>query len=178
MTIISELRKAILGLWSLVVGLTITLRASVQPQVTVHYPRATIDDANLATFRGHLELASSDDPALPKCISCGMCAGSCPSACLTVVKRKAPKPTVEEKKAMEEAEARGEKVKKPAAPKDPASLVYDFSLCSLCGICMENCPADALRFSSDIYQAGFDRKDFTYDLVQRLQDKAKKNGDQ
>lgn len=177
MSVIRALQKAACGLWSLVIGLGITFRAFVLPQVTVHYPRVTIDDANLKTFRGHVELVGSDDdPSTPRCISCGMCASACPSNCLTVVKRKPPKPTPEEQKAeqkaMEEAEARGEKVKKPAAPKDPAVFKYDFSLCSLCGTCVENCPADAIRFSSDIYQAGFDRKEFTYDLVKRLKKQA------
>ena len=73
---------------------------------------------------------------------------------------------------MEEAEARGEKVKKPAAPKDPARFSYDFSLCSLCGTCVESCPADSLRFSHEIYQAGFDRKDFHFDLLARLRGQA------
>jgi NADH-quinone oxidoreductase subunit I len=91
---------------------------------------------------------------------------------LTVVKQKAPKPTPEQKKAMEEAEARGEKVKKPVAPKDPASFAYDFSLCSLCGTCVESCPANSLRFSNEIYQAGFDRKDFQFDLLARLHGQA------
>lgn len=173
MIMFRELGKALQGLWSLAIGLGITFRAFVRPQVTVHYPRVTIDDANLKTFRGHVELVGlDDDPSTPRCISCGMCASACPSNCLTVVKRKPPKPTPEEQKAMEEAEARGEKVKKPAAPKDPAVLKYDFSLCSLCGTCVENCPADSLRFSSDIYQAGFDRKEFTYDLVKRLKKQA------
>ncbi|PTN31888.1 4Fe-4S binding protein [Desulfonatronum sp. SC1] len=173
MTMIREFGKALQGLWSLAIGLGVTFRAFVRPQVTVHYPRATVDDANLRTYHGHVELTGKDDaPEIPKCISCGMCAMNCPSACLTVVKQKAPKPTPEQKKAMEEAEARGEKVKKPSAPKNPASFTYDFSLCSLCGTCVESCPADSLRFSNEIYQAGFDRKDFQFDLLARLRSQA------
>lgn len=170
---IREFGKALQGLWSLAIGLGVTFRAFIRPGVTVHYPRATLDDANLITYRGHVELIGKDrQPAVPRCISCGMCAMNCPSACLTVVKQKAPKPTPEQKKSMEEAEARGEKVKKPAAPKDPASFAYDFSLCSLCGTCVESCPADALRFSHEIYQAGFERKDFQFDLLARLREQA------
>ena len=173
MTMMREFGKALQGLWSLAIGLGVTFRAFVRPQITVHYPRATVDDANLRTYHGHVELIGRDDqPAVPLCISCGMCAMNCPSACLTVVKQKAPKPTPEQKKAMEEAEARGEKVKKPVAPKDPASFTYDFSLCSLCGTCVESCPADSLRFSNEIYQAGFDRKDFHFDLLARLRGQA------
>lgn len=173
MSVIRELRKAACGLWSLIVGLKITGDAFFRKQITVHYPRTVIDDENLRTFRGHLEMVARDDaPNIPKCISCGMCANFCPSACLTLVKRKPPKPTPEQNMAMVEAEARGEKVKKPAAPKDPAALIHDFTLCSLCGTCVDNCPSDAIRFSMNIYQAGFKRADFTYDLVQRLQEQA------
>ncbi|GAB6061041.1 4Fe-4S binding protein [Desulfonatronum parangueonense] len=176
MIMFRELGKAAQGLWSLVIGLGITFRAFVRPQVTIHYPRVTVDDANLQTFHGHVELVAKDgDPLTPKCISCGMCAMNCPSACLTVVKQKAPKPTPEEKKAMEEAEARGEKVKKPAAPKDPAQFVYDFSLCSLCGTCVEICPVESLRFSNNIYQAGFGRHDFNLDLLARLREQGGKS---
>ncbi|WP_045220741.1 4Fe-4S binding protein [Desulfonatronum thioautotrophicum] len=173
MTMIREFGKALQGLWSLAIGLGVTFRAFVRPQVTVHYPRATVDDANLRTFHGHVELIGKDDaPEVPRCISCGMCAMNCPSACLAVVKQKAPKPTPEQKKAMEEAEARGEKVKKPTAPKDPAGFTYDFSLCSLCGTCVESCPVDSLRFSTELYQAGFDRSDFHFDLLARLRGQA------
>lgn len=170
---IQEFGKICGGLWSLVVGLGVTFRAFVRPQVTVHYPRTTLDDAELLTYRGPVELQGKDDaPATPRCISCGMCAMNCPSSCLVVVKQKAPKPTPEQKQAMQDAEARGEKVKKPAAPKDPASFAYDFSLCSLCGTCVESCPVDSLRFSNDIYQAGFDRNDFQFDLLARLRGQA------
>jgi NADH-quinone oxidoreductase subunit I len=173
MTMIREFGKALQGMWSLAIGLGVTFRAFVRPQVTVHYPRVTVDDANLRTYHGHVELIGKDDqPAIPRCISCGMCALNCPSACLAVVKQKAPKSTPDQKKAMEEAEARGEKVKKPAAPKNPELFTYDFSLCSLCGTCVESCPVDSLRFSNEIYQAGFDRKDFHLDLLARLRGQA------
>lgn len=171
-----EVQKAATGLWSLAIGLGVTFRAFVRPQITVHYPRATIEDANLQTFHGHVELVGKDtDPAMPRCISCGMCAMNCPSACLTVVKQKAPKPTPEQKKAMDEAQERGEKVKKPTAPKNPAKFTYDFSLCSLCGTCIESCPANSLRFSTQMYEAGFERSDFHYDLLNRLRQQADQN---
>ncbi|SPD72214.1 4Fe-4S ferredoxin iron-sulfur binding domain protein [uncultured Desulfobacterium sp.] len=168
---ISQMWKNISGLWSLIVGLKITGKYFVCPQVTVHYPRKTVD--NLSTFRGPVELVASDnDPTKPKCIVCLQCAGACPSGCLTVAAKPAPKPTAEEIKAKKEAEAKGEKVKK-AAPKELGTFRYDFTLCSLCGTCVDTCPVGSLQFSSDAYLASRNKEDFVYDLLARLADQAK-----
>lgn len=161
--------KNLASLWSLVVGLKVTGKAFVGPQVTVHYPRQTVGAAGLEGYRGHMELVPSPkNPAIPKCISCMMCATSCPSKCITITKQKEPKPTEEQLKAMAEAEARGEKVKKPTAPKNPASFTYDFSLCSFCNTCADNCPVGSIRFSTNVYFAVADRKDLKMDLLARL----------
>ncbi|MDR2826290.1 MAG: 4Fe-4S ferredoxin, partial [Deltaproteobacteria bacterium] len=82
--------------------------------------------------------------------------------------------TPEEEKALSEAEARGESVKRPAAPKNPASWTYDFTHCSLCACCIESCPVKSIRFSNEMYIAGTSRSDFHYDLLARLKRLAKK----
>ena len=168
MNAIKEAFKTVSDLWSLMVGLKVTGKYFLEPQITVRYPWKAV--SNIDTFKGHLELVGgTKDPFKPKCISCGMCAMACPSNCLTVVKRKVPKPTPEEEKAQAEAKAGGEKVK-DKAPKDPEKFLYDYTLCSLCGTCMENCPAGALSFTGNVYLAGFSRNDFMFDLVQKLHD--------
>ena len=162
------------SLWSLIVGLKVTGKNFFDKNVTLHYPRETVTSGQLDGFRGPLELIGKPkDPAKPKCISCMMCVTACPSKCITVVKSKAPKPTEEELQAMKEAEERGEKVKKPKAPKEPAKFLYDFSLCSLCGSCVENCPANSLRYSSNVYLTVTNRKELKMDLLARLAGQAK-----
>lgn len=153
---IDDFKRAAKGMWSLLVGLNITGKYFLKPNVTVHYPRQEVD--NLATFRGHIELIPQDNTATPRCISCGSCARACPSGCITLTKKKAPEPTPEEK----------EQGVKPKAPKDPATFVLDFTLCSLCGQCVMSCPADAIRFSQNINIAGTSRQDFVFDLIERL----------
>jgi NADH-quinone oxidoreductase subunit I len=163
------------NLRSLIVGLFITGDNLCRRTVTVHYPRRQVD--NLASFRGPIELLpSAKDPDIPKCITCMMCMSTCPSGCITVVKQKAPKPTPEEQQAMAEAEARAEKVKKPTAPKNPARFVYDFSLCSLCGLCVEVCPVNSIGFSSDVYMVVRQRNELKLDLLARLSAKARIEG--
>lgn len=169
MSVIKKIWDDVASLWSLIVGLKVTGKNFVDKNVTLHYPRETVTSGQLEGFRGPLELIGKPkDPAKPKCISCMMCVTACPSKCITVVKSKAPKPTEAELQAMKEAEERGEKVVKPKAPKEPAKFLYDFSLCSLCGSCVENCPAKSLRYSSNVYLTVTDRKELKMDLLARL----------
>ncbi len=165
--------QPLLDCWSLLVGLKITGKYFCKPQITVHYPRQVIDDENLSTYGGHVEhVGMLKDPATSKCISCMMCVVNCPSNCLKLTKSKPPKPTPEQEAAMKAAKEAGEKVVKPKAPKHPAKFTYDFSLCSLCGTCIDNCPAKALRFSKDIYWVATDRKEMNLDLIARLKEQA------
>jgi NADH-quinone oxidoreductase subunit I len=165
--------QPILDCWSLIVGLKITGKYFCKPLITVHYPREVLDDENLETYGGHVELIGKPkDPAMPKCISCMMCVTNCPSKCLTVVKSKPPKPTAEEEAAMKAAEEAGEKVVKPKAPKNPAKFTYDYTLCSLCGTCIDNCPAKSLKFSNNIYWVATSRKEMKIDLLARLKEQA------
>ncbi len=173
MSAIKKIWDDVTSLWSLIVGLKVTGKNFADKQVTLHYPRETVSEAQIEGFRGPLELVGKPKkPEKPKCIACMMCVTACPSKCITVVKAKAPKPTEAELQAMKEAEERGEKVKKPKAPKEPAKFLYDFSLCSLCGSCVENCPVDSLRYSSNVYFTSTDRKDFKMDLLGRLKKQA------
>lgn len=164
-------------LWSLVVGLGITGKYFLSKDVTVYYPRQTVAAPDALSYRGHIELVGLDDnPATPRCVSCLLCVQACPSGCISVTKSKAPEPTEEQRRAMEEAKARGEKPKPPAAPKYPAKWLYDYTLCSLCGMCVETCPADSIRFSHNIYLAGISADDFRFNLLARLQRQARERG--
>jgi len=165
--------QPILDCWSLIVGLKITGKYFCKPLITVHYPRQVIDDENLATYGGHIELIGKPkDPAMPKCISCMMCVTNCPSKCLKVVKQKAPKPTPEQEAAMAAAKEAGEKVVKPKAPKNPLKFTYDYTLCSLCGTCIDNCPVKSLKFSNNMYWVATSRKEMNIDLLARLKEQA------
>lgn len=165
--------QPVVDCWSLFVGLKVTGKYLVSKNITVHYPRETVPADVEASFGGHVELVpTAKDLNTPKCISCMMCVTNCPSGCLTVVKQKAPALTPEQEAEQARCEEAGETFKAPKAPKNPAKFLYDFSLCSLCGTCIENCPAGSLRYSHNIYFVGTSRKDFKLDLLKRLHKQA------
>lgn len=206
MSVLQDIYKTAEGIWSLVVGLRITAWNFARPQVTVHYPRKVVG-RSLATFRGHIELVGKEkNPAEPRCITCMLCEGLCPSGCIKIHK---PKPVPKAKAAPAEKlpEADGsavgavltpKKMPPPAAPgegsspkaaaakepkaapasKVPLAFTLNYTLCSLCGLCVQNCPADSLRFSNDVYLAelaapqGSGRQAFQYDLLERLRRQA------
>ena len=132
------------GTKSLLVGLGVTFREMLRPTVTVHYPRESLTIT--PNYRGHIELVPDDETGATRCITCGMCAKACPSACITV---RSEKPEGSKKKVL-------------------TGFELDFTRCSLCGICVESCPADAIAYSQDYRLAGFSREDFHMDLLLRL----------
>ena len=178
----------VLGLWSLVKGLRITGAFFFSKQVTVHYPRAGMD--NLATFRGPIELVPHpEDPARPLCIACMSCASTCPTGAISVFKKKAPKPAIgtsdENKRAqlecgvqnadcgMSKIPVADSEIRTPHSalrnsPKGPAKFTYDYTLCCQCGLCAENCPKGAIRFSGNPYCASINKKDFEFDLLEKI----------
>ena len=162
--IASEIKKALSALYSMLVGLKVTGLNFCLPQVTVHYPRQVVK--NISTFRGHIDLiASPKDPSQAKCILCGQCESNCPSGCIGIESQTIEVP----------APAPSDPEAPPAKPKKVKQMLafhLDYNLCSLCGLCVQNCPVDSLEFSQDVYIAGYSRSDFEYELLARLRKKS------
>ena len=64
-----------------------------------------------------------------------------------------------------------------APPPDTIERVLDvyrlnYSLCSLCGLCVQSCPVDAIRFSGNVYLVGTTRGTFDIDLLARLRSRS------
>lgn len=134
-----------IGTKSLLVGLGVTLRALLSPTVTVHYPRQKI--AITPNFRGHTVLVKDPETGRHRCIVCMLCERNCPSNCITVV---GEKPEGETKKAL-------------------TAYRLDFTRCSLCGICVEVCPTQALDFSDEYELAAFTREAYHYNLLEQVE---------
>jgi NADH-quinone oxidoreductase chain I len=135
------------GAKSLLIGLGVTFRAMIKPNVTVHYPREKI--AISPQFRGHTDLVKDAVSGTHKCISCMMCEKDCPCNCISVA---------------------GE-TREGVKGKVLTSYLLDFTKCSLCGICVEVCPTSALEFSQEYELASRNIEDFHYDLLKRLEAK-------
>ena len=132
------------GIYSLLVGMYVTAGFFFDPRKTVHYPRKVVEPENGANYRGPLELTrGKTDPGQTRCISCQMCAKACPGHCITVVKGK-------ESKA-------------------PSEWRYDFTLCCLCGACVEVCPTAAIDLSHSVYMVATTREALHLDLLEDLQ---------
>ena len=171
------IKEALLGMWSLLVGMGITGKYFFQPQKTVHYPRETVD--NIDTYRGHVELVpSDDDPFEPRCLACGACARICPSNCLIMERAKDDEDIPGATQAGEIMGHMVIKASKAVPPgqkkkKKPGTFFLDYTLCSLCGQCVNSCPAGALRFTDNVYLAGYTREEFHIDLLERLHEQAR-----
>ncbi|MEN8189117.1 MAG: NADH-quinone oxidoreductase subunit I [Thermodesulfobacteriota bacterium] len=144
------------GLWSLLVGMSITFKEFFKPVVTVPYPYKTITMSD--RYRGHIELIENED-GTPKCVACGMCQRGCPSGCISIATK-----TVEV-----EVEVKGEMKTK----KKKVLTGYDlnFTTCSLCGQCVESCNFDAIEFSREYNLASTRKEDFHFDLLNRLKER-------
>jgi len=165
------------GIKSLFVGLKVTGRNFVMPQITTHYPRKEVD--NLATYRGHVDLVpKEDDPMTSKCILCGQCAKACPSNCIELVIRKEEVEPPPDEEAQPDSGSKEEATAKSAPKKKKVKRILDafmlnYNLCSLCGQCVQTCPVDSLEFSTNSYLAGFTREEFIFDLLERMRNKQK-----
>ena len=137
------------GLWSLLVGMKLTLHHMFSPTLTVHYPYDVVPVS--PGFRGHIDLVIDPDTADSKCITCMMCERACPSQCITV---RAEKPEGAKKKIL-------------------VGYDLDFTKCSLCGNCVEVCPVDAIEYSHEYTLAGYSRHDFHYELLGRMRERVK-----
>nr|WP_182558929.1 4Fe-4S binding protein [Microlunatus kandeliicorticis] len=87
-----------------------------------------------------------------------ICARECPSWCIDITSHTAPATDVP-------AGARTRTVNVLDA------FTLDWSLCMFCGICVDECPFDALAWSADAVPAG-DRVDLLRHGIERLADPA------
>jgi len=114
-------------------GLAVTLRVYFSRKVTVQYPEKV--KAPAPRFRG-LPRLYRDENGEPLCIACKLCQRACGTNCFDIEGRR----------------EEGAKFMRP--------VKFDWKLdrCSFCGFCVEICPTNAIRFSSEFRLTGV-RKD-------------------
>jgi NADH-quinone oxidoreductase subunit I len=142
---VSYFKEILVGFYSLLAGMAVTIRYFVKPIVTVQYPREKIEMT--PRYRGYPQLTIDPETKTHRCIACEMCARICPSQLITVEGTKFP----------------GEKQKRAT------QYIHEHQYCSLCGLCVEVCPTTALEFSQVYRLAGYSREDCVIDHLIVLQ---------
>ena len=140
------LRQLLLGLLSLLRGLRITGRHILRAPVTELYPHAAPQLSK--AYRSAIQLVRFEETRSHDCVACMQCVNICPSFCIAID---------------------GEKldgIKKQRA----VTFHMDFSLCSLCGLCIDACPTETLEYSRLYDVAGYRRDGFMHDLLEPFVD--------
>lgn len=127
-------KRCITGPWSLICGLSVSLRYFFNPKriVTEQYPENRKTLRMHDRFRGRLEMIEDQD-GNNLCTACGMCERACPNASINVL------PT-----------------KNIAGKKVLGRYIYHFASCTQCGLCVEACPFGAIRMNQDFEVATTD----------------------
>lgn len=140
---INYFKDILAGLQTLAVGMRITFVRMFHHRVTLDYPYKSV--TMTARYRGHIDLKVDETTHLPKCIVCMACQRACPSGCIRL---DGQKPEGGTRKVL-------------------TSYTLDFTTCSLCGLCVESCNFDALKFSREYNLASMRKEDYQMDLLKR-----------
>ncbi len=132
-------REVVLGFWSVILSMTITLRYLFTRAVTVQYPEEKRELPTRALTR-HVLTINLDSKEL-KCTACDMCARICPTNCIHI-----------------DGEGKGK-------ARRPKFFVIDHNLCMYCNLCVEVCPFDAISMYTGKFElGGFTRASLLYDM--------------
>jgi NADH-quinone oxidoreductase subunit I len=129
------------GTKTLITGMKVTFDNFRKSPITSKYPLERLEMSS--AFRNVIVLIEKDDIQSHDCIGCKACERVCPSFCIDV------------------DGVRPENMRRMRATK----FKVDFALCSDCGLCLDVCPTDTLGYSKIHDEAGYNRSDFIYDLL-------------
>lgn len=142
-SIINYISGIFTGVWSLLLGMTVTGKYFFSPWkvVTQKYPENRKTLEMFERFKGELVMPH-DSNNQHRCTGCGICEINCPNGSLEVLTDKI---TTEEGKSKRIID----------------TYIYHLSMCTFCGLCVKSCPSDAIVFSQTFEHAVFDRQKLT-----------------
>ena len=134
----------VLGAWSIVKGLAVTLRNAARPRVTQNYPAQPTQV--YPAYRGRMQHLRDAEGRL-KCTACLACQKACPTLAI---------PTIEG----DENKGRERRAR---------NYVWDAGRCFFCNFCVEACPFDAIVLSREYSVVGETREELQLDLPRLLE---------
>lgn len=126
------------GLFSLLKGMSITLREFFTKKTTEQYPENRATLTMFDRFRGELVMPHNENNE-HKCIACGICQINCPNDTIHIVSEMVADEEGKKKKALVRYE-------------------YDLGSCLFCQLCVKNCPYGAIEFRPTFEHAVFTRE--------------------
>ncbi len=133
-SIISYFSGFFKGIYSLMVGMSVTIREFFTKKVTEQYPdnRATLVIAD--RFKGCLNMPH-DEKNEHACTACGICQMNCPNGTINV------------ESEMIEVDEKKKKVL--------VNYTYNLGQCTFCNLCVLTCPSKAIAFDNSFENAIF-----------------------
>ena len=125
------------GLWSLLVGMKVTITVFFRRKTTEQYPENRATLVMFDRFRGELVMPH-DAENHHKCVACGLCEMSCPNGTIHI-----------ESEMVEDENGKKTKVLR--------RYRYDLGSCLFCQLCVRACPHGAIEFRNTFENAVFTR---------------------
>ena len=136
-SIIKYITSFFKGLFSLLIGMKVTLREFFTKKTTEQYPENRATLKMFDRFRGELVMPH-DENNHHKCIACGICEMNCPNGTIKITSEFVTDETGKKKKVL-------------------IKYRYDLGSCMFCQLCVRACPHGAITFDQSFENAVFDR---------------------
>lgn len=134
------------GVTSLARGMRVTGKYFIQPSsiVTQQYPENRATLKMFDNFKGELILKHTEDNE-HFCDACNNCARKCPNGSIEVISKREEGPDGKSRRVLDK-------------------YIYHLDMCTFCGLCVQACDQDALKFSNEFEHAVFDRNNLIKQL--------------
>ncbi len=150
------------GAWSLVAGGGVPGPYFFKKPVTVIYPKERIP---MKRFKGPIAFVVDKKTDDHLCIACNACIKICPSRCMSLEIGKSAPPPVSS--ASSGPIASQSKETGGGGKRVLTDFKVNYMLCSLCSLCIDVCPTDALKHDDPNYDmVSLGQKELIMDLLE------------
>lgn len=133
------------GIKTLITGMMITGKYFINAKkeiVTQQYPENKDTLKMFERFRGEVVMPHDHDNT-HRCTGCQKCEIVCPNGSIEIIWDRQPDPETGKKK------------------KEIDQFIYHFGMCTMCSLCIEVCPTDAIVWAQNFENSVYDRTQLT-----------------